>query len=151
MIEVGGEGNRARCLTKEGARGVLAGALVTSQIFTAPVLRLFANDFQPNPGMILGDLTAPANVTPALITGVAFSAPTDEEDRAVMAAISSALNFTYDGSGDADTIYGWALTDGATSTANVLYAERLEQPLVMDDVNQNLTIIPVVALNYIGS
>lgn len=144
-VKVGGQINKG-FMSGKATRDVLAAALTTSQIFEAPVLQLVTAAPELNADMLLSDFTLATNLTPLLVTGITFATPTWEGDDAQVACVDSANTFTYDGSGTAPTIVGMILTDGETSTANVLYAEIFDTPVTVDDTVESLTVIPVLPL-----
>lgn len=146
-VEVGGSINVNASFSGLATRSLLAAALTTDQIFETTVLRLYIAGPDPSPDMTLGDFTLAGFSGYAQVTGVAFGTPYLEDNRAVMQSLSADNVFGGTDGATIQSVAGWLLTDGATSTANVLYAEPLDAPVEMGAANSSLTIIPRIAIS----
>ena len=102
-------------------------------------VRLYQNNFTPLVGSVLGDFTV------ATFSGYAAQAPTfgaaaiDGNGNAK--ADASALSFTHNGGGTANSIYGWYMVD--TGTGVVCQAERFAAaPLSFAVSGDDVTVTP---------
>lgn len=146
MIEPGGDNINAS-LTRVLTKGILAAALTTDQILEAATLRLYKDGPAPlNSDMTLGDFDLCDFSGYAQVTPVAFSAPTFEDGSATVVSLDAANVFNGTDGTTVNTVQGWMLTDGTTSTANILYAEPLDTPIEMGAADSQLVLIPRIKI-----
>lgn len=149
MIYEGGQTPLNASLSHGACKQMLAACLVSPAVFNVVDLRLCTGTFNPNAAMKLNDFTEASCSGYALVTGVAMGTPVWDSDHASMASVAAANKFSGGDGTTIQTITGFLLTDGATSTANVLFAEKIVPPVSLGAVDSSLTIIPVIRLDPI--
>ena len=110
-------------------------------------LRLFANDYTPVQGSVLGSFTEAAGGGYAaidLVNGTWVVTPANDPSDATYAQ----QTFTFTGALTTNpTIYGYYIEDNAGSTGVVIYAERLGSSFTPANNGDNLKITPAFQLS----
>lgn len=100
---------------------------------------LFVNDYEPATDMVIGDLTEATFTGYAASSAIVWADPfVDDDGNAVL--VGGSKEFKGGGDDPPQTVYGYAVVDAAK--ANIFWAERLPNPVVMDSANKAVVILP---------
>lgn len=124
---------------------ILAALVAEDGPFDAPILKLFQNDIDPTPETVIGDLEEATFTGYADVNALAFGTPYyDIDGNAIVTAPSH--EFVASGSGVANVIYGWYLTDDPAT--KLLAAFRFQESVGIGGAGQGVTVVPF--LKYSG-
>lgn len=107
--------------------------------FEEVVIRLFKNNFTPNPDQVLGDLEEADFTGYAASSAVTWGTVFTNSD-GFAEVIGSTKQFTATGSAVTNVVYGYYATNAAGDT--LYWAERFSTPREMDEGADAIPIVP---------
>lgn len=105
-------------------------------------IRLFKNDVQPDMDTVIGDLTTADYTGYGDSAELVWGTPYANAEGAIEMAAGS-VEFSPTGDAATCTIYGYAILDSA---GGLFACERLDEPFPMTNADDNLIIVPRLAL-----